>query len=201
MAILVFVLGAILLAAGAVSAYQSLDLLPTGLGTLYAISGAIGVCSAVITFALGVAIWRLGKLARLIKAALPSVAGPPIGEEATARQAPPRVEPAFEEPIVTVAEAPASLDQPPAPEEESPININRVGHLPSLEAIETALETPSEPPSLVGRYSSQGANYKIFDNGSIEAETSEGTFKFASMDEFKRHLIETKKAQAPPATE
>jgi hypothetical protein len=86
-------------------------------------------------------------------------------------------------------------DETPAGEGESPININRTGHLPSLETGENVLETPEEPrgpPSLIGSYSSAGANYRIFADGSIEAETSEGTFKFASMNDFKRHLIETK---------
>jgi hypothetical protein len=91
--------------------------------------------------------------------------------------------------------APEIVDAAPAGEGESPININRTGHLPSLETIETVLETPEEPqgpPSLIGSYSSAGANYKIFSDGSIEAETSEGTFKFASMADFKRHLLERK---------
>ena len=77
------------------------------------------------------------------------------------------------------------------------------GHLPSLETIETVLETPEEPqgpPSLIGSYSSAGANYKIFSDGSIEAETGEGTFQFASMGDFKRHLTETK-AKSASATE
>ena len=62
------------------------------------------------------------------------------------------------------------------------------------------LETPEAPPSMIGSYSSAGANYKIFADGSIEAETSEGTFKFASMSEFKRHLVEAK-ARTTPAAE
>jgi len=71
----------------------------------------------------------------------------------------------------------------------------------SLEAIESVLETPEsdEPPSLIGSYSSAGANYKIFADGSIEAETSEGTFKFPSMSDFKRHLAEAKAKTAPVA--
>ena len=95
------------------------------------------------------------------------------------------------------------MDEAPGAEDESPINFNRAGHLPSLETIETVLETPEEPqgpPSLIGSYSSAGANYKIFSDGSIEAETSEGTFQFASMSDFKRHLIETK-AKTAPASE
>jgi hypothetical protein len=71
-----------------------------------------------------------------------------------------------------------------------------------LTKIETVLETPEEPqgpPSLIGSYSSAGANYKIFADGSIEAETTEGTFKFASMNDFKRHLVERR--GRPPGEE
>ena len=97
-----------------------------------------------------------------------------------------------------------SEKEAPGVEEESPINFNRSGHLPSLETIETVLETPEEPqgpPSLIGSYSSAGANYKIFSDGSIEAETSEGTFQFASMSEFKRHLAERSTAKTAPSGE
>ena len=96
---------------------------------------------------------------------------------------PPRPEPGFR----------GAETKPGAAEDESPININRTGHLPSLEAAEETSEPePQGPPTLVGSYSSAGANYKIFTDGSIEAETGEGTFKFASMSDFKRHLLETK---------
>jgi hypothetical protein len=103
-------------------------------------------------------------------------------------------------PVVVEAETPESVSEPVAAEDESPININRSGHLPSLDAIETVLETPETPPSMIGSYSSAGANYKIFADGSIEAETNEGTFRFASMSDFKRHLVEAK-AGTTPATE
>jgi hypothetical protein len=43
-------------------------------------------------------------------------------------------------------------------------------------------------PTLVGHYSAGGANYKIFSDGSIEAETEGGAFRFASMDDFKSYL-------------
>jgi hypothetical protein len=197
MAIVVFVLSFLLLVAGAASGYSSLDLLPTGPGLLYALAGAVAVSAAIVTFALGVAIRRMDALAKLLRPAI----SPPVEERVVAQhEAPPPIEP-FEASPATEGEAPESLDEAPAVEDESPININRSGHLPSLEAIETALETPEAPPSLVGRYSSAGANYKIFDDGSIEAETNEGTFKFASMDEFKRHLIEMKKAKTASAGE
>ena len=190
MAILIFVLSLILLVAAGASGYQSLNLLPTGLGVLYALAGAVAACAAVLTFAIAVLVRRIDALAKLVRQSSAPAAFAMTPSNATAPSeavvgAPAAIEAGTEE---SVAEASAA-------EDESPININRTGHLPSLEMIETALETPGEPhapPSLIGSYSSAGANYKIFADGSIEAETSEGTFKFASMAEFKRHLLETK---------
>jgi hypothetical protein len=183
MAILIFALSLILLVAGAASGYQSLDLLPTGIGVLYALAGAVAVSAAVVTFAIGVAIRRIDALAKLLRQSVT----PAIPDITSA------TEPAAVEPSAAIeAETMESVDQAPAGDDEGPININRSGHLPTLEPIETVLETPETQPSLVGRYSSAGANYKIFADGSIEAETSEGTFKFASMSDFKRHLVERK---------
>jgi hypothetical protein len=196
MAILIFILSLVLLVAGAASGYQSLDLLPTGIGVLYALAAAVGVAAAVVTFAIGVAIRRIDALTRLVKQSAALDATPaPLDTAPTIE--PPPAEEAVAQPVAVEAETPASVDALLQAEDESPININRAGHLPSLEAIETVLETPEAPPSLIGSYSSAGANYKIFADGSIEAETSEGTFKFASMGDFKRHLVETKAKMAP----
>jgi hypothetical protein len=186
MAILIFVLSLILLAAGAASGYASLDLLPTGLGVLYALAGAVAVSAAVMTFALAVAIRRIDRLAKVIRESV----SPAISDIAPADEAA-LPEKFYAAPAVE-ADAPESLGESLAREDESPININRAGHLPSLETVETALETPQAPPSLVGSYSSGGANYRIFADGSIEAELSEGTLKFASMDEFRDYLAEKK---------
>jgi hypothetical protein len=207
MAILIFVLSLVLLVAGAASGYQSLDLLPDGLGVLYALAGAVGVAASVVTFAIGVMILRIDALAKLVRqSAAPAMLDAvldsepaPAGTDTTAKIEPAPAEEAVFAPVPVEAE-PESADEPVAAEDESPININRAGHLPSLDAIETVLETPETPPSMIGSYSSAGANYKIFADGSIEAETSEGTFKFASMSDFKRHLVEAK-ARTTPATE
>ncbi len=181
MAILIFVLSLILLIAGLASGYESLNLLPTGLGVLYALAGVVAACAAVLTFAVGVLIRRIDVLTGLVRQS-----HAPATFETPALTAAAQPE-AYAAPGVE-AGAPEDVGQPAA-EEESPININRAGHLPSLETIE---ETPKAPPSLIGSYSSAGANYRIFADGSIEAETSEGTFSFASMADFKRHLLETK---------
>jgi hypothetical protein len=191
MAILVFILSLILLVAGAASGYASIDLLPTSDGVLYALGAAVAVSAAVIAFAVGALIRRVDALTEAVKrAAEPAVDN--IGA-ATATTA---AAESLETPLA-VAEEPAPLaDEPVELEAEAPINVNRAGHLPSLTEIESALETPEAPPSLVGRYSSGGANYLIFDDGSIEAEMSDGTFKFASMGEFKRYLVERNAGKA-----
>jgi len=200
MANLIFVLSLILLVAGAASGYQSVDLLPTSIGVLYALSAAVAVCGAVVTFAIAIAIGRIDALTKLMRQSdEPSIFRPGFGVTPLPEAAP--ADEVVVAPSAIDVRPPESLDEARvAEDEESPINFNRAGHLPSLEGIETVLETPEsdEPPSLIGSYSSAGANYKIFADGSIEAETTEGTFKFASMSDFKRHLLERKGANAAP---
>jgi hypothetical protein len=199
MAILIFVLSLVLLAAGAVGGVQSLDLLPDPLGVLYALAGAVGVAAAAVTFAIGVAILRIDALAKAVRQSTALAIGDmaPESRGAARKIEPARVEETVRAPASVDAEAPVGADEAAAAEDESPVNINRTGHLPSLDAIESVLETPESPPSMIGSYSSAGANYKIFADGSIEAETSEGTFKFDSMGDFKRHLAEAKARTTP----
>lgn len=194
MAILTFVLSLVLLIAAAASGYQSLDLLPTSLGVLYALAAAGSACAALVVFAMAVLIWRLDALTKLVRQ---SAAPAPVEITRANATAPP------EEVVLAAPATEAGVsgrgDEAIAAEDESPININRTGHLPSLEAAVETLEPESQgPPTLVGSYSSAGANYKIFTDGSIEAETREGTFKFASMSDFKRHLADR---QGRPAGE
>jgi hypothetical protein len=189
-AILIFILSFILLIAAAASGYESIDLLPTSTGVLYALAGAVAACAAVVTFAIGVLTWRIGALTKLVRQS----AGPlPIAFEMTPSAETALASTVSDSPSAIEARLPEGANEALRAEDESPINFNRSGHLPSLEAIEPVLETPEEPqgpPTLIGSYSSAGANYKIFSDGSIEAETGEGTFQFASMSDFKRHLVE-----------
>jgi hypothetical protein len=198
MSILIFVLSVILLIAAAAGGYASVDLLPTSIGVLYALAASVAACAAVVTFALAILIRRIDRLMKpSVRPGRPSIFRAGFGVTPSAKTT------STEEGSAAPLTVEADNLEPPEAEEESPININRSGHLPSLETLETVLETPDEPqgpPSLIGSYSSAGANYKIFSDGSIEAETGEGTFQFASMADFKRHLVETK-ARAASATE
>ena len=209
-AILIFFLSLILLIAAAASGYESIDLLPTGIGVLYALAAAVATCAAVLTFSIAVLVRRIDGLAKLVaQSAAPSALPAPFEVARSTETAPAYAVSAAPFAIETGASesvygSPETLDEALADQDESPINLNRAGRLPSHETIDTVLETPEEPqgpPSLIGSYSSAGANYRIFADGSIEAETSEGTFKFTSMNDFKRHLLERGKERAAPTTE
>ena len=67
MAILIFVLSLVLLIAAAASGYQSLDLLPTSLGVLYALAAAVAACAALVVFAIAVLIRRIDTLTKLVR--------------------------------------------------------------------------------------------------------------------------------------
>jgi hypothetical protein len=210
MAILIFALSLVLLVAGLAGGYLSLDLLPTAMGLLYAFAGAVAVALAVVALALGVLIRRIDVLTKLVRQApAPFTEEPVLGVAAEPVEAalvePGLVEPGLVEPAeLNVDPEPAETEPVPEPralaeDAEDPINENRAGHIPTLHDIERAIETPKAPPSLVGRYSAGGASYMIFSDGSIEAETTEGAFKFASMGDFKRFLADRSpgKPQSP----
>ena len=146
-----------MLIAAAASGYASIDLLPTSTGVLYALRGMVAACAAVITFALAVLIRRIDRLTKLVgRPDTSSIFRPGFGVTPLAETAP----------APEASDAPLAIEvveEGPAVEDESPININRTGRLPLLETIETVLETPDEPqgpPSIIGSYSSAGANYQ-----------------------------------------
>jgi hypothetical protein len=197
MSYVVFLLSFLLLAAGLAGGYFSLDLLPTGPGLLYAFGGMVAGAFAIFAWALAILIRRVDRLARIVaqqaSPAPPAVYAPPAAiDEPAAEPEAPEVEAATALPETAPA---VDLLAEGAPEADEPINENRSGHLPTLAEIEHAIETPEAPPTLIGRYTSGGANYMIFADGSIEAETTDGTFKFPSMGDFKRYLAERREAK------
>ncbi len=192
---IVLLLGLILTSVGAIGLAASIDLLTTELGVLYATCGAIGVSGGFIVIAIAILIRRVDAVRKAILVR---------NEERRDDRAEPLVPPlvAGLEPVELEEQAPAthgleySENTLAAPSsatddalelDDAPINQNRGGHLPSLEPLE-AERPPAPPPTLVGRYSAGGANYSIFSDGSIEAETDEGEFKFKSMNEFKAYI-------------
>jgi hypothetical protein len=171
MAIFVFALGLVLAICGLGGLLASVNLLPTEIGMLYAVCGVIALSASFVVTSIGALILRV--------AAAPARRG--------------RSEPAFEPTFVAPPPFAAEPDAPPPeaayePEEETPLNENRAGHLPTLAEVEEAISHPESPPSLVGRYSAGGANYMIFSDGTIEAEMEDGAYRFASMGDFKAYI-------------
>ena len=207
MVVLVFVLGLILAIAGAGALFASVDLLPTEAGLLYAACGTLALCSGIIVLSIGALIRRVDQLAEDLaaRAAEPAYSHAPVAPDPASalhgepeahaeHEFPAEPAPPFEhEPHVEAR----ALEPEPAPataplDEEEPLNENRSGHLPTLSEVEHAIAEPEGPPTLVGRYSAGGANYMIFSDGTIEAETEQGAFKFASMGDFKAYLAGAK---------
>ncbi|MDB5508541.1 MAG: uncharacterized protein JWL93_1010 [Hyphomicrobiales bacterium] len=75
------------------------------------------------------------------------------------------------EPIVAPRET-AEYRQPEPPRAPEP-----VASLPAL-----------AEPSVVGRYEAQGTSYVMYSDGSIDAETETGSFRFASLAELKKFI-------------
>lgn len=194
--LLIFLGLALIVVAGA-GLIASIDLLTTEIGAIYATCSAVACATglvilslAAVTFridALRAAILRQGETAR--RAAAEASLAPPIAAGAAGFAAPPPIlaEPAPE------AEAPAPLVEPPSLAEVEE-------NAPPMAAEAPPIETESAEPAaaattLVGRYTSGGANYSIFSDGSIEAETDQGAFRFASMSDFKAYIA-TRRATA-----
>jgi len=57
------------------------------------------------------------------------------------------------------------------------------------------VEPPATPPAVIGRYESDGTTYTMFADGSIEAQTENGIYQFASMADLKT-FIEARQAPA-----
>jgi hypothetical protein len=172
MAIFGFCIGVALVLAGFVSLASSVNLVPTEMGMLYA------VCGVILIGCGGVSLAVAAMIARIDRIVAPKPPATPEPQEGFAAPVDPPVDSA-----AAPAPAPAVV-----PAEEDDINLNRSGHLPSLRAVEEAIIEPEAPPQIVGRYAAGGANYVIFSDGTIEAETEDGGYRFASMDEFKAYL-------------
>ncbi|MGD1017514.1 MAG: hypothetical protein ABR863_13930 [Roseiarcus sp.] len=206
MTIFTIVVGLLLVVAGAAGLIGSVDLLPTEIGLLYAVCGTVALSAGVVTLAIGALIRRIDVLATAMRVAPNGHARPislatsesafaeaPAAREPTFSDAPAAREPAFAEaPAVrepAFAEAPAATEVGlHAPAVGEPVGEDHASRSPTTAAIERAPGEAEAAPTLVGRFSAGGANYMIFSDGSIEAETEGGAYKFASMNDFKAYL-------------
>lgn len=117
-------------------------------------------------------------------AAIEAAATDSVAEEPPLQQFQPEQVPAHEQgwqpaqsPIRGAAgDPPLDSDMPPLPPPPDPVEAAPV------EA------PPPQPRVLVRSYESQGVTYHLYEDGSIDAETSGGTFQFASLDELREFI-------------
>ena len=200
MAIFTFVLGALLVAAGVGGLIGSFDLLPTEIGLLYAVCGTLALSAGIVTLAIGALIRRVDAFAAAVRASQSSdsrqispAAAPSLRDRDARQSSPAAREPAFADAPAArepaFAEAPAAIEvEPDARAADEPVDENGSGRSPTTAAVERAPGEPEPAPTLVGRFSAGGANYMIFSDGSIEAKTENGAYKFASMSDFRAYL-------------
>jgi len=90
-----------------------------------------------------------------------------------------------ETPLRGTTEPGDAPDERPAPAAEASRNDGRL--------------EPSDKPTVVGTYDSGGNHYVMFSDGSIEADTPNGVFRFASLDELKDFIASGGESGAAPA--
>jgi hypothetical protein len=84
--------------------------------------------------------------------------------------------------------APHAAAPTPEPLIEAPAAAHEPAPEPVAEAPSTAPETPEGNLSVIGRYDSDGTSYVMYSDGSIEAQSESGVFRFGSMAELKAFI-------------
>jgi hypothetical protein len=144
--------------------------------------------------------WPFTRAARAVAIEPP----PPLPETAAAGASEPAYSVDWLESALTKLEDEAEWATPKEPAEPAEVHVEVPGSLePSPSADETAdspkAAAPAEQnPEIVGKYSAGGVSYSIFVDGSIEADTPNGVYKFLSMEELKA-FIDARGAVSPTA--
>ena len=83
----------------------------------------------------------------------------------------------------------AVIDEPTAPEPHTPFPES-VAHEPAPEGATVSARETSPPPgsAVIGRYESEGTSYVMYADGSIDAQSEAGVYRFASMSELKAFI-------------
>lgn len=110
-------------------------------------------------------------------------------------------EPQIEEPAPAEPVEEEAVEAPAVPEQDEVY-----AEAPSPAHVETPAEEPYTPPppveppmaepAVIGRYEAEGTAYLMFADGSIEAQSEAGIFRFASMAELKAFIEERQGAGA-----
>ncbi len=171
MALFAFALGALLCLAGLASSWASLNLVPTEMGLLYGVCAAVLTGCGAIVLAIGALIVRIGAL---------RFEPPPKPTQVEPTPEPSRIEPALAAPVVEPDIGPLDNFEPSV-------------QAPSRQEPPDGAKFVKSDPQVIGRYAAGGANYVIFSDGTIEAETEDGPMRFTTMNDFRSHIAKRKR--------
>ena len=223
MGVLLFCLAIAMIVGGSAAVYSGSLIISIERGWSMMIAGSVCASAGAIVLGLAVLAGRLRRISHQTEALdetmsriemttwgppLPLLADDPEGARPVA-SAP--------EPIEQAAYRPdPGLDQAaPAPEPDvMPPSLPLVEALPTVTSTSelTAPERPPDPapvldvvpaePTVVGSYSAGENAYLMYSDGSIQADTPEGRFRFDSLDDLKSYVAEgERKAQASRSNE
>ncbi|MER2195762.1 hypothetical protein ABS770_13525 [Methylobacterium brachiatum] len=205
-----FALAAAMAIGGCAAVIQGFPYVRLESGLAMVIAGSVAASSGAVLFGIGVLALVFRRLERAIgqrPALAPAEAGPvtesaprlpPVLPAAPAFIVPPIVEPPFDperpriEPNLRLLDdTPSTPAEPPRaaePQRPTPVESDfPIQAFPAAPIVEPEPEPEPKPDTrtVVGRYASGGNTYVMFEDGSIEAETPQGRFTFASLDELK----------------
>ena len=172
MVILLCILAVAMIATGVLAMAFGMSIVQVERGWTMVISGTVGASAGVMLLGLAAAVHRLGRVAGemvWIRDRLATI-GEMTAAEAAGWQQQAEVPP---EPDVASYEPAAAATEPPPP------------------APETRVERPPlfkpevEERVIVGQYASGGNEYKMYSDGSIDAQTPAGLRRFGSLEELR----------------
>lgn len=169
------------------------------------IAGAVFLAAGAVLLALAAFMSRIDQLVRAVSetgaGARPQRAPSPAPAPAAKPDAKPAVEPDGDR---AQREAPSLVGRRPAPAEENPGRpggwLQRAVHEQSAArgasgppALAETLAPPPAPPRITRRYESQGVQYTLYDDGSIDAEANGSRHHFPSIAELREHIERNRK--------
>jgi hypothetical protein len=209
MAIVLILVALAMIAGGAAAIVQGVPIMVLERGWTLVIAGAVVAGSGAILAGIGFSLSALrrieGELGRLrervgrLDAAVP-VPPPPSGLTAS-REGPAGPTPPFPglgaepRPVPSARRTTVVSAAEPDRAAPDPAATGRLGQ-PAAARAPNGAEPPSagpaktapQTPTVVGTYTSGGNSYAMFSDGSIEAETPNGQFRFQSLDELKAFI-------------
>jgi hypothetical protein len=198
MSVALYLLALGMVAGGVASAYFGSDIIVLERGWSMVISGAVAASAGAVLAGIAAAVGRLKRIERefarlgdrLARAELP--APPPLAgvAESAAEIKDLEIAP---EPVLAGRHAADRLraDNGARAQQHEAALVAADGGLPAMaEPPAPAAEEPARPGAdqVVGKYESGGNAYTMYADGSIEADTPAGRFRFRSLDELKEFI-------------